>query len=225
MQNAKSKTLSHAELLTGRDEGFLNTEAKRRIERFLGRAATIYDPEIFLFSEYTMDEVRAAIYALSLGEVRVLFLQNAAKLREDAQNALLKTLEEPPNGAYILFLAPDRHAFLPTVVSRMTEHRYETTRNIQNTSREIFRALLDKNLVHAYDLFDDADISISVLLTDLSAMMLEDCLRDQEKTAIMKASKLKRIRKIEELALRAVTPVNERILLTCAFHEIMEEYE
>lgn len=224
MQNGMKETLSHAELVTGRDEGFLRREGERRIGLFLGRETTLPDKDVYELVDYTMDEVRDAIYALSRRSVRVLFFSHAEKLREDAQNALLKTLEEPPEGAYILFLAPDRHAFLPTVLSRMTEHRHETKREIADTSKEIFGALGKGDLTRAFTLFDDEDIAPQTLLTDLSALVLEDGLRAAPKTAIMKETRMKLAMRLEELALRAATPVNDRILLAHAFYEITEEY-
>lgn len=224
MQNATPETLSHAELVTGRDEGFLRMEGERRIGFFLGREITLPDQDVYELVHYTMEEVRDAIYALHRRAVRVLFFSHAEKLREDAQNALLKTLEEPPEGAYILFLAPDRNAFLPTVLSRMTEHRHETKREIADTSEEIFRALGKGDLTRAFTLFDEADVALPVLLTDLSALVLEEGLREASKTAIMKETRMKLAMRLEELALRAATPVNDRILLAHAFYEITEEY-
>lgn len=224
MQNAITETLSHAELVTGRDEGFLHTEGRKRIGIFLRREVSLPDKDVYELTRYTMEEVRDAIYALSRRAVRVLFFPHAEKLREDAQNALLKTLEEPPEGTYILFLAPDRHAFLPTVLSRMTEHRHETKREIAEVSKEIFGALQKGDLTRAQALFDDADIVAQTLLTDLSALVLEEGLRAATKTAIMKETRMKLAKRLEELALRAATPVSDRILLAHAFYEITEEY-
>ena len=52
-------------------------------------------------------------------EAKVYILPDAHKLTEQAQNALLKTLEEPP--AYVRFIltAPARDRLLPTIVSRV----------------------------------------------------------------------------------------------------------
>lgn len=224
MQNAITETLSHAELVTGRDEGFLHTEGRKRIGIFLRREVSLPDKDVYELTRYTMEEVRDAIYALSRRAVRVLFFPHAEKLREDAQNALLKTLEEPPEGTYILFLAPDRNTFLPTVLSRMTEYRHETKREFAEVSKEIFGALRKGDLTRAQALFDDADIVAQTLLTDLSALVLEEGLRGAPKTAIMKETRIKLAKRLEELALRAATPVSDRILLAHAFYEITEEY-
>lgn len=47
-----------------------------------------------------------------------IILQEAQTLTIEAQNALLKTLEEPPGSTQIYITAPDANHFLPTVLSR-----------------------------------------------------------------------------------------------------------
>jgi DNA polymerase-3 subunit delta' len=52
------------------------------------------------------------------GRRRVAIVEGAHRLNEDAQNALLKTLEEPPPGATLLLCADEPERLLPTVRSR-----------------------------------------------------------------------------------------------------------
>lgn len=49
---------------------------------------------------------------------KIAFLPQANKLTLPAQNALLKTLEEPPANSLIILLAPHDNLLLPTIVSR-----------------------------------------------------------------------------------------------------------
>lgn len=49
---------------------------------------------------------------------KVYIISNANKMTEQAQNALLKTIEEPPAYAVILLLTDNVHALLPTIQSR-----------------------------------------------------------------------------------------------------------
>lgn len=49
---------------------------------------------------------------------KVFIVENADTMTTQAQNALLKTLEEPPHYVVILLLAESADAFLPTIVSR-----------------------------------------------------------------------------------------------------------
>lgn len=49
---------------------------------------------------------------------RVVIIENAQLLTLEAQNALLKTLEEPPKGTLLLLTADSEQALLPTIRSR-----------------------------------------------------------------------------------------------------------
>jgi DNA polymerase III delta' subunit len=57
------------------------------------------------------------------GRVRVGIVESAHRLNLDAQNALLKTLEEPPPAVVLILCADDSNNLLPTVVSRCTSIR------------------------------------------------------------------------------------------------------
>lgn len=52
------------------------------------------------------------------GKYKIYIVDEAEKMNEAAQNALLKTLEEPPEYAVILLLATNTGAFLQTILSR-----------------------------------------------------------------------------------------------------------
>ena len=52
------------------------------------------------------------------GEYKVYIIDEAEKKTGQAQNALLKTIEDPPGYAVILLLATNQEAFLPTILSR-----------------------------------------------------------------------------------------------------------
>ncbi len=57
------------------------------------------------------------------GRWRVAIIESAHRLNPDAQNALLKTLEEPVGAACIVLAADDAATLLPTVVSRVARLR------------------------------------------------------------------------------------------------------
>jgi len=57
------------------------------------------------------------------GGARVAIIEGADRMNEDAQNALLKTLEEPPGGVTILLCADREELLLPTVRSRCARVR------------------------------------------------------------------------------------------------------
>jgi DNA polymerase-3 subunit delta' len=71
--------------------------------------------------------VRALLRDLALapmeGAWRVAVIEEAERLNDDAQNALLKLLEEPPARTVLVLCAADEGALLPTVRSRCTRLR------------------------------------------------------------------------------------------------------
>jgi DNA polymerase III delta' subunit len=71
--------------------------------------------------------VRDLVSELSLlpveGGARVAVIEAAHRMTEDAQSALLKTLEEPPRGAVLILCAEDEERLLPTIRSRCVRLR------------------------------------------------------------------------------------------------------
>jgi DNA polymerase III delta' subunit len=57
------------------------------------------------------------------GGARVAIIERADRLTDDAQTALLKTLEEPPDGVTLVLCADDEDRLLPTVRSRCARIR------------------------------------------------------------------------------------------------------
>jgi DNA polymerase III subunit delta' len=62
--------------------------------------------------------IRAASYRPFEGEKRVFVIEAAETMRDESQNALLKTLEEPPEFAHLILLSSEPELLLETVVSR-----------------------------------------------------------------------------------------------------------
>ncbi len=77
-------------------------------------------------SQHLVDEVRervirAAAYRPFEGASRVFVIEQAEAMREETQNALLKTLEEPPDFDHLLLLTAEPEALLETITSRCQE--------------------------------------------------------------------------------------------------------
>src|SRR4029077_10072294 len=62
--------------------------------------------------------IRAASYRPFEGGSRVFVVEAAEAMRDESQNALLKTLEEPPSFAHLILLSSEPEALLETVSSR-----------------------------------------------------------------------------------------------------------
>ena len=92
--------------------------------------------------------VRSLIAELALmsaeGGARVALIEQAHRLNDDAQNALLKLLEEPPGGVTIVLCADDEECLLPTVRSRCARVRLGAV-----SGREIERWLAELGVADA----------------------------------------------------------------------------
>src|SRR3989344_3889077 len=72
----------------------------------------------------TIDQIRSiksTIYQKPLNlPCKFVILEDAGTLTSEAQNAILKILEEPPSHAIIILEAEDKSRLLPTLLSRVT---------------------------------------------------------------------------------------------------------
>jgi DNA polymerase-3 subunit delta' len=62
--------------------------------------------------------IRSASYRPFEGEKRVFVIEAAEQMRDESQNALLKTLEEPPGFVHLILLTSEPTALLETIASR-----------------------------------------------------------------------------------------------------------
>lgn len=72
---------------------------------------------------------------------RVVILHNADRMSKEAQNALLKTLEEPPKGTVIILSATNKDKLLLTITSRLQE--LELLPISKTDAKEFFRNKYD----------------------------------------------------------------------------------
>ncbi len=74
-----------------------------------------------------VDQARDVIHFTSLktqGQARCVIINDANKLNHQAANALLKTLEEPPEKTYFFLIAPSHQSVLMTIRSRAQVTRF-----------------------------------------------------------------------------------------------------
>lgn len=74
-----------------------------------------------------IDEVKSIIGETNKkpyeGNKKVIIVYNSDSMTETAQNAFLKTIEEPPNGVYIILLCDKLDSILDTIQSRCEVHK------------------------------------------------------------------------------------------------------
>lgn len=55
---------------------------------------------------------------------RLVIIEQAEKMRKESANALLKTLEEPPEGVHFILVVEEQAKLLPTILSRAVVYRF-----------------------------------------------------------------------------------------------------
>jgi DNA polymerase-3 subunit delta' len=100
---------------------------------------------------------------------RVAVIDDAQAMNEEAANALLKTLEEPPEGAVLCLLAPDLEPILPTIRSRCQPVRFAPLTDEQ------VAALLERQQIPSQGLADVLPMAEGSL--DVARQLLEPGLR------------------------------------------------
>ena len=103
----------------------------------------------FMSEAIPIAQVRKTAYWSRLspsGKRKTLVIENADRMKEDARNALLKLLEEPPESLCIVLTAHRRESVMPTILSRLRPYRFnlrssdeerEIIRRVFRDSREI----------------------------------------------------------------------------------------
>ena len=89
-------------------------------------------PDVHLLSpdgsSLKIDQIRGLAQEATLkpyeGRRKVFILDQAETMTEQAQNALLKTVEEPPGTAVLVLIALETSALLPTLASRCSQIRF-----------------------------------------------------------------------------------------------------
>ena len=112
--------IPHAFLFTGQS-GCGKTTISRIIAKQLGATGSDYkeiDSADFRGIDMVRDLRRKAAYKPIEGTARVWLVDEVHKMTNDAQNAFLKLLEDPPNHAYFLLATTDPQKLLPTIKSR-----------------------------------------------------------------------------------------------------------
>lgn len=78
---------------------------------------------------------------------KIYIIEHAECMNQQAQNALLKTLEEPPEYVVIILLASNSDAFLPTILSRVIEIK-AGERAVKETFQEMISEEWSKETAH-----------------------------------------------------------------------------
>lgn len=126
IKRVRADNLSHAHLVVGPDGIGKSILAKIFALNILGKKDNRDYIDIVNYrpkkASFGVDEVREVIEEINKkpveGNRKVIIIHNGDKLTVQAQNALLKTIEEPPRGVFIIILTESLELMLDTIKSR-----------------------------------------------------------------------------------------------------------
>ena len=118
--------LSHAHIIAGTDGIGKSNLANKFARNILGKLEDKDYVDIINYrckkASFGVDDVREIVEEINKkpfeGDKKVIIIYDGNKLTVQAQNALLKTIEEPPNGVYIILLCESLELILDTIKSR-----------------------------------------------------------------------------------------------------------
>ena len=120
--------------------------------------------ELDAASNNGVDEIRELIdkvkYGTILGRYKVYIIDEVHMLSTGAFNALLKTLEEPPEHVIFILATTEPHKILPTILSRC--QRYDFTKLSDKDIKNRLKSVLEKEGVA----YNDEAIDIIISLAD-----------------------------------------------------------
>ena len=134
-------------------------------------------------------------------EHKIYIIDEAEKMNQQAQNALLKTIEEPPAYAVIMLLTTNADTFLPTILSRCV------TLNIKVVPDEkIKKFLMEKYQIPDYQ----ADVCVAFAQGNVGKAMALASSDDFQELKAAAVQLLKRIHEIELYEFKeAIKQINE----------------
>jgi len=120
--------------------------------------------ELDAASNNGVDEIRELIdkvkYGTILGRYKVYIIDEVHMLSTGAFNALLKTLEEPPEHVIFILATTEPHKILPTILSRC--QRYDFTKLSDTDIKNRLKSVLEKENIA----FNEEAVDIIISLAD-----------------------------------------------------------
>lgn len=161
----KESRFSHAHMILGEDGIGKSVIGKSLAFSILGKEKEAL-VDIYEFrvqnnkKSIGVDEIRSLIIEVNKkpyeGDKKVIIIYQGDKMTEQAQNAFLKTIEEPPKGVYIIVLCENGELVLDTIKSRCQIYKLNRLKD-----KEMLLFIRRK-----YPEFSDKDIKAVVAVSD-----------------------------------------------------------
>ncbi len=180
VNSIRENKLSHAHIFAGEKGIGKSLLAKELAVQVLGGN---HDKKYVDIVEYSVplnkksigvDNVREIIEEVNKkpyeGDKKVIIINNASEMTEAAQNAFLKTIEEPPKGVFIILLCENLGNILDTIKSRCQVHK------LQGLSRLEMKSFINKKL----NIYNEEKVKAAISFSDGIPGRAESFINDEQ---------------------------------------------
>jgi len=137
----------------------------------LGHLTILNNPDILIIDDYKIEKIKEINLFLAKAPYshssKIVFIENANLLGIEAQNALLKNIEEPGDHNYFILTSPNSSSLIPTIVSRCHLIKIISD-SIENTPILTPKANIRENLALTDSLNSDAESLLRYLKGQIS---------------------------------------------------------
>jgi len=105
--------------------------------------------------------------------IKAVIIYDAELMADEAQNALLKVLEEPPEGFIFFLLTSVKEKLLPTILSRCWQVKFSSLSNEETKTVLVKYFNIDQNKAELLSAFGDGSLEtcLNLLKYDINAIM------------------------------------------------------
>lgn len=188
-----NNNINHAYFLECSDETKGVNEAKEFAERIFG-ANIENNPDCNIFTtdekSIKVDSIRELQKDISIKPLmnlrKVYIIPQASKLNIQAQNCLLKTLEEPPAYAVIILISSSIYSVINTIRSRVKRVKIYNSEelNIRNEVKEIIDSIENKSVIDVLkfsEFFEKNKDNVVEILHEMMKYCNERIMNDKNK--------------------------------------------
>lgn len=163
------------------ERGFTETD-KRKVIKAIQNGDPLDDEELARLKKSAyirIDEVREAVDFLSKTSFndgwRIVIIDSADEMNRNAENALLKILEEPPAKTLLLLICHNMGALLPTIRSRCVKlNLQDLTHNEVASLLRRYRPQLSEKLIAKISEMSGGSIGTAIKYADFDAVQIYD---------------------------------------------------
>jgi len=123
----------------------------KKIVLSINNSTNLNNPDVLIVDKKTgwgIEQIRTIKKFLQEKPIKhankLVIIKKAEKLKKEAQNALLKTLEEPPKNTYIILSTNNSSSLLPTIHSRC--HHFFSSSGKKNKKIKISKIIISPSL-------------------------------------------------------------------------------